>query len=65
MMQSHKHSTRLVDALLELGVTHVPVDRPALAGDLERPLAHYYSQPIGDIALGPMKTEGSCEGWQK
>lgn len=48
---------RLVDAFLELGVTRQPVDRLALRADLERLLAHYYGQPLGEIALGPMMNE--------
>ncbi len=48
---------RLVDAFLELGVTRQHVDRLALRADLERLLAHYYGQPLGEIALGPMMNE--------
>lgn len=48
---------RLVDAFLELGVTRQQVDRLALRADLERLLAHYYGQPLGEIALGPMMNE--------
>ena len=54
---SGQDTGRLVDALLELGVTRVQVDRSALQGDLERLLAHYYDQPLGEIALGPLMNE--------
>jgi ubiquinone biosynthesis protein len=48
---------RVVDAFLELGVTRQQVDRFALRADLERWLAHYYGQALGEIALGPMMNE--------
>lgn len=48
---------RLVDAFLDLGVTREAVDRLALRADLERLLAHSYSQPLGEIALGPLLNE--------
>ena len=48
---------RLVDAFLELGVTQQQVDRSLLGSDLERLVARYYGQPLGDIALGPLLSE--------
>jgi ubiquinone biosynthesis protein len=45
---------RLVDALLELGVTRQRVDRDLLARDLDHLLSRYYGKPLGEIALGPL-----------
>jgi ubiquinone biosynthesis protein len=44
----------LVDALLDLGVTSHPVNRPRFRRDLEQLILPYYDQPLGEIALGPL-----------
>jgi ubiquinone biosynthesis protein len=54
---ANQDSDRLVDALLELGVSQQPVNRTVLRRDLEHLLLQYYSQPLSAIALGPMLTE--------
>jgi ubiquinone biosynthesis protein len=43
---------RLADALLGLGMSTTPVDRPQLIDDLRRLLATYSGRALGEIALG-------------
>jgi ubiquinone biosynthesis protein len=50
-------SDRLVDALLELGHSQLPVDRTALRRDLEPLLSQFAEQPLSALPLGPMLTE--------
>lgn len=48
---------RLVEALLELGVTSQQVDRSLLRRDLEYLVSRYYGQALGEIELGPLIEE--------
>jgi ubiquinone biosynthesis protein len=43
---------RMVDLLLELGITRRKVDREMLAADLEHLLARYYGKPLGNLRIG-------------
>lgn len=45
---------RLVDALLDLGVSKQRVSRPLLKRDLEHLISSYYGHPLGEIALAPL-----------
>ena len=54
---ANQDSNRLVDALLELGMTQQPVDRFVLRRDLEQVLSGFYSQALSEIALGQLLTE--------
>jgi len=54
---ANQDSDRLVDALLELGMTQQPVDRLVLRRDLEHVLSEFYSQTLSEIALGPLLAE--------
>lgn len=44
----------IVDALLDLGVTTHPINRPRFRRDLEHLILPYYDQPLGEIALEPL-----------
>jgi ubiquinone biosynthesis protein len=44
----------LVDALLDLGITSHPVNRPRFRRDLEQLILPYYDRPLGEISLGPL-----------
>lgn len=48
---------RLADVLIEIGVARGPVDRALLRQDLDHLLTHYYNQPLGDLAIGPLLNE--------
>jgi ubiquinone biosynthesis protein len=50
-------SDRLVDALLELGVSQQPVNRVSLRRDLGHLLAQFADQLLGALPLGPFLTE--------
>ncbi len=54
---ANQDADRLVDALLELGMTQHPVDRSVLRRDLAQLLERYYNQPLSAIAFGPLLTE--------
>jgi ubiquinone biosynthesis protein len=47
-------SERLVDALLELGVTRQRVDRELLGRDLDHLMSRYYGKALGEICIGPL-----------
>jgi ubiquinone biosynthesis protein len=49
---------RLVDAFLDLGIARQRVNRDLLRRDFEHLLARYYGRPLGELALGPLLTEG-------
>jgi ubiquinone biosynthesis protein len=48
---------RLADVMLEIGRTRAHVDRNGLRRDMQRMLARYFGQPIGDLKLATMLTE--------
>jgi predicted unusual protein kinase regulating ubiquinone biosynthesis (AarF/ABC1/UbiB family) len=43
-----------VDALFEMGVAALRIDRDRLRRDLENLISPYYGQPLGEIALTPL-----------
>jgi ubiquinone biosynthesis protein len=45
---------RLVDALLDLGVTRQRVDRDLLGRDLNHLMSRYYGKALGEIAIGAL-----------
>lgn len=47
-------ATPLVDAFLALGVTTTVANRELLTADLQAVITTHLSQPLGDLALGPM-----------
>ena len=58
LLAINSHDTdQLVDTLLEFGVAREHVNRAALQRDLGRLLTRYYTQALGDIALGPLIEE--------
>lgn len=47
-------TSRLVDALLAVGVARGHVDRSALEGDLARLITPYYGRALGEISIGAL-----------
>jgi ubiquinone biosynthesis protein len=54
MAMSDRDTDRLVDALLELGVSSQHVNREAMRHDVDQLVATHYGQPLSKIALGPL-----------
>jgi ubiquinone biosynthesis protein len=48
---------RLADVMLEIGRTRTHVDRNGLQRDMQRMLARYFDQPIGDLKMATMLAE--------
>ena len=54
---TNEDSERLLDALLDLGVTEHRVERDLLERDLDHLLSRYYGKALGEIAIGPLLGE--------
>lgn len=52
-----RNSDRLVDALLDLGVTRGHVDRDALRRDLDHLVARYYGRPLSELGVSEVLGE--------
>jgi ubiquinone biosynthesis protein len=52
-----RSNERLVDALLELGVSKGRIDRDLLRRDLDHLLSRYYGRPLAELEVGPLLTD--------